>query len=351
MNLIGTVRTVLLAVVTASMPGCSPVTVSFTLFADNSRLDETTVKSDKNAGDGKVVLVDIRGLISDREGGELFGSGPNPVDELTARLGKAEADPLVKAVVVRINSPGGTVSASDMMYHEIRGFAERTRKPVVASLGEIAASGGYYVALAADRIVAEPTGIAGSVGVIIPTINVSEGLNRIGIRSRSITSRPNKDIANPLEPMREQHYAILQSLVDEFYARFRTLVVERRGPDRHAPGTDLVPVRPLDMSHLDELTDGRVMTGTKAVESGLADEAGGIDTAYAAAKALAGLKSARLVKYHHQGADTPRTAYAAASQEPPSTQAEINLLQLRFGSSGLSGQTPGVYYLWLPLAD
>jgi len=338
-------------VVGAVLSACSPVSVSFTLFADNTRLEEATVKADKNAGEDKFILIDVRGIISDREGGELFGSGPNPVDELTAKLAKAESDTTVKGVVLRINSPGGTVSASDMMYREIRGFSERTGKPVVASLGEIAASGGYYIALSADRIVAEPTGIAGSVGVIIPTVNVSEGLNRIGIHSRSIISRPNKDIANPLEPVREEHYVILQSLVDEFYARFRSLVVQRRGPERHATETDLVPIHPLEMSRLDELTDGRVMTGAKAAEAGLADEVGGMDTAYAAAKTLAHVKSARLVKYYHQGADTPRTAYAASKQEPPSAQAEVNLLQLRLGSSGLGSQSPGAYYLWLPLAE
>lgn len=353
MNLIPSVRLCLLLAAAAVPAACSPVTVSFTLFADNSRLEEATVKTDRNAGEDKILMIDVRGLISDREGGDFFSSGPNPVDDLTAKLAKAESEPSVKGVVLRINSPGGTVSASDMMYREIRGFSERTGKPVVASLGEIAASGGYYVALASDRIVAEPTGIAGSVGVIIPTVNVSEGLNRIGIHSRSITSRPNKDIANPLEPIREEHYAILQSLVDEFYARFRSLVVERRGPSRQAVDTAAVPVSPLDMELLDTLTDGRVMTGVKAVDSGLADEVGGIDTAYAAAKALAHIKSARLVKYYHQSADVPRTAYAASEHAAPSAEAEINLLQLRLGSSGLSpgAQSPGAYYLWLPLAN
>jgi protease IV len=333
--------------------GCSPVTFSFTLFADNSKLEEATVRHDKNAGEAKVLIIDIRGLISDREGGDLFGTGPNPVDELTAKLVKAETEPAIKGVILRISSPGGTVSASDMMYREIRGFAARSGKPVVASLGEIAASGGYYVALAADRIVAEPTCIAGSVGVIIPTVNVSEGLNRIGIRSRSVTSRPNKDIANPLEPIREEHYAILQALVDEFYAAFRVLVIERRGPSRLVRGAGLAPVRPLDMSRLDELTDGRVVTGMKAVDAGLADEAGGIDAAFQTAKALAGLSAARLVKYYRQSAEIPRTVYASAGQPARSAEAEINVLQLRLGSGGLStaGQAGGAYYLWLPPTD
>jgi protease-4 len=262
------------------------------------------------------------------------------VDELTARLRKAEEDSTVKAVVLRIDSPGGTVAASDMMYREVRGFAQRTGRPVVACLGEIAASGGYYLALSADRIVAEPTSITGSIGVIIPTVNVSEGLNRIGIRSRSITSRPNKDLANPLEPMREEHYAVLQALVDEYFDRFRGLVVERRGASRGEGA------RALDMDRLDMLTDGRVMTGTKAAEAGLADQTGGVREAFETAKRLAGVRAAKLVKYHREDADPPRSAYAQSGAGPP--RSEINFLQLRLDSGALGVQSAGAYYLWLP---
>jgi len=327
------------------LAGCTPLTVSFTLFADDSRLSEATILTEKGDGSAKIAQIDVHGLISDRAGGGFLSKETNPVDDLTARLRKAERDPNVKAVIIRINSPGGTVTASDVLYREVRRFSRESKKPVVASLGEIAASGGYYLALSADRIVAEPTGITGSIGVIIPTVNISDGLGRIGIRSRSITSRSNKDLANPLEPMREEHYAVLQGLVDDFYARFRSLVIERRGTAGTKGGT-----RPLDMDRIDELTDGRVLTGVRAMEAGLVDQNGGLDDAFDVAKGLAGLKAARLVKYYRGDEDKPRSPYARSDPSPMGAGTEINLLQIQM--NGMSSLSPmgsaGAYYLWLP---
>lgn len=321
------------------LSGCGPVTFSFTFGGEPGRVTEVAVAEDEKASD-KVLLIDVRGLIADDPGeglaGLLFDAG-NPVDELTYRLELAARDPKVRAVILRINSPGGTVAASDMMYREVRRFAERTGKPVLASLGEVAASGGYYLALAADEIVAEPASITGSIGVIIPTLNVSEGLSRIGIRARNVKSGPNKDMADPLIPPRDEHYAVLQSLVDEYTAQFRSLVTARR-----------TGIRP---DQLDELTDGRVVTGAQAVRSGLADHTGGVREAFDAAKARAGIASAKLVKYHSRG-PRPRSPYAAGPPATPEASGrsatEVNLLQLRLGSGVLGTGTPNAYYLWAP---
>lgn len=315
------------------------MSVTFTFGADDGKLDESVV-IDEPAGGPKVALIDVRGLIIDGPQRGFLSSSPGPVDDLVARLARAEADPAVKAVVLRINSPGGSVTASDTMYREVRRFRQATGKPVVASLGEVAASGGYYLALASDTIVAQPTSITGSIGVIIPTLNVSDGLSRIGITSRSIKSGPNKDLANPLEPMRDGQYAVLQGMVDEFYGRFKGLVVARR--EHIAAG------------RLDELTDGRVVSGAEAVRVGLADAEGDLRDAFESAKQLANLKSARLVKYHPRGSPSPRTAYAGSDLSPagrlgPQTgETEINLLQLRLGDGPGGGVGAGVYYLWMP---
>src|SRR5690606_20290868 len=298
-----------------------------------------------DGGEAKVVMIDVRGLIADRREPFLIGRGGSPVDDLVAQLRKAEKDSAVKAVVLRINSPGGTVTASDVMYREVRRFAEESGKPVVASMSEIAASGGYYLALAADYMMAEPTTITGSIGVLIPTVNVSEGLGRIGIKSRSVVSRPNKDIANPLEPMVESHYAILQQLVDEYYALFRQRVIERRGGV--GPSLSGLTRRELDASRIDELTDGRVVTGASAEAAGLVDATGGVHEAFEAAKSLAGVKKARLVKYHREDEDKPRSPYASAPVGPAETGGtEINLLQLQM-NGGIPGgvETAGAYYL------
>jgi protease IV len=342
------------ALLVAVLAACAPVTVSATLFGENARLHGVTVEEDKGAS-GDVVLIDIRGLIADRTPDALLGPKFNSIDELAARLKWAAQDPSVRAVILRINSPGGTVTSSDVMFREIRRFRAESGKPVVASLGEVAASGGYYIALAADRIIAEPTSITGSIGVIIPTLNFSEGLARIGIVSRPLVSGANKDMGDPLTPPREQHFVLLQAIVEEFYANFRSTVIDRRGAGRApAPGGADHPMpvaRALDMSRIDQLTDGRILTGRQACEAGIVDDTGGVREAFEAAKQLAGLKGARLVKYYREDSEAPRSAYAPTASAPGSAGGtEINLLQIRAGALSPSGalESGGAYYLWLP---
>ena len=319
----------LLALCTA-LGACSPASFNVSVGPGSRTLRESSVLRDKNAGGNKVAMIDLRGLISDDSEPGLFGSAPNPVDEILSRLKLAEDDSSVKAVIIRINSPGGTVTASDIIYREIRRFSDATHKPVIASMGEITASGGYYISLAADEIVAEPTSLTGSVGVIIPTLNFSEGLGKIGIVSRSVKSGPNKDLGNPLEPMRDSQYAVLQGIVDEFYAKFKGLVIERR--PRLAP------------DHIAEATDGRIVTGKTAVAWGLADREGGVREAFEIAKERAGIKGADLVKYS-VGSGKSRTAYGETPVEPARAAAgpEINLLQVKIPGLETAGNA---YYLW-----
>jgi protease-4 len=332
----------MLAATAAPLSGCTPLTVSFTLFAKDKKLVESVIENEPGAA-WKVCVIDVQGLIVDAPLPGLLGPGANPVDETVARLEMARTDDAVKAVVLRINSPGGSVTGSDVLYREIRRFRELSGKPVVISMAEVAASGGYYIALAADRIYANPTTITGSIGVIVPTINFSDGLGRIGIVARSVKSGPNKDIANSLEPMKESHYKVLQGLVDEYYVAFRQHVKDRR------PG--------VDAARFDESTDGRIMSGREAQSRGLVDELGGIREAFAGAKELAGLKSAKMVKYRLEGAPVPRTAYAEANAEPvmetpglpQRAGTEVNLLRVDAG--GLfphAGPSPSaIYYLWM----
>lgn len=318
--------------------GCGPVTVSATFGEDDRPPRETIVGGDR-AASTKVVMIDIRGVIADASGeglGMLFFPPENPVNELVFRLEQAAKDQRVRAVILRINSPGGTVTASDLMYREVRRFRQTTGKPVVASLGEVAASGGYYLALSADEIVTEPTTVTGSIGVIVPTLNVSEGLDRIGIHARNVKSGPNKDMGDPMTPPVERHYEILQTLVDDFYTRFKSLVVERRGT--------------LKPEQVDEVTDGRIMSGTRAVAAGLADREGGVPEALDAAKRLAGIEKARLVKYTTRG-PLPRSPYAMGPEAPRGQAVggtEINLMQLQIGGGISGGVGPNIYYLWVP---
>jgi protease-4 len=319
------------------LPACAPkVQIDVGVGRGTERkLVASPVFADKEPGTAKVAMIDVRGLLADAERPDLFGQGINPVDRFVTQLTLAERDPEISAIIIRITSPGGTVTASDIMYRELRRFEQETRKPVVASLGEVAASGGYYLAIGADRIVAEPTSITGSIGVIMPTINFSEGLNRIGIHSRSVKSAANKDLANPLEPMRDEQYAVIQGLVDQYFARFRALVLERRH------------IKPEDVS---TCTDGRVFSGEEAAKLGLVDQVGGVRDAFEAAKKLAGLSAATLVKYADK--DHPARSIYALS-DAPQPQAQKSGLNVHLDFPGPMGQisateTSGIYYLWMP---
>ncbi|MBX3389051.1 MAG: signal peptide peptidase SppA [Phycisphaeraceae bacterium] len=337
----------LLGFASVLLVSCTPVTVSFELFGREKKLAETVVSEDDRAM-WKIAVIDVTGTIVDANLPPIFSRGGNPVDDIVARLEMAGADNGVKAVVLRINSPGGSVTGSDEVYREIVRFKEKTGKPVVVSMAELAASGGYYIALASDRIVAHPTTITGSIGVIIPTINFSAGLAKIGIVARSVKSGPNKDLANPLEPMRDSQYTVLQHLVDQFYDEFKTRVKERR-PN-------------LDMSKWTEITDGRIMSGQDALALGLIDSLGGVREAFEEAKSLAKIPSAKMVKYQPEGSIRPRTPYASADElplaamgqgfgtSPQGAGTEINLFQINAGGGlypGAGANAGCAYYLWM----
>lgn len=289
-----------------AMSGCIPSTLTLSLDSQSSALKKASVFRDDGRVEGTIALIHVGGVINDITSG-LSGSSA-PIDSLVTRLDMARDDHNVKAVVLRINSPGGSVSASDVMYEEIRRFSDDTGKPVVASFGEVAASGGYYIALAADHIVAQPTTITGSVGVIIPALNFSHGLSMIGVETNNIVSGPNKAMGDPFSPVNQSHNAMFQALVDQFYARFRSLVVDRRSHALH----------PVDMSRINELTDGRVVTGADALDAGLVDSLGTLHDAFEIAKQRAGIERAEMVVYHSKPiAFRPRSPYASVGSIAP----------------------------------
>ena len=211
----------------AAVSGCTGVRLVIDAVPATDELTETTVMEDKG-GKAKIAQIDVTGLISDANRFGLLVPGENPVSRFVEALHKAEQDVDVKAVVVRINSPGGTVTASDVLFRAVERFKLETKKPVVICMADVAASGGYYLACAGDEIIAHPTTVTGSIGVIIQTVNVADGLHRIGVRAESITSGPNKNMGTPFEPMMPMHRELLQNLVNEFYDGFVAIVKESR---------------------------------------------------------------------------------------------------------------------------
>lgn len=330
---------VLLATLTL-LAGCSPVGLTVRLGAVNDELAPSPVLE---LGEGgrrprdRIAMIVVRGVITDTPTPGLLGDSSAPLDDMVRQLRMAAEDRDVKAVILRIDSPGGTVAGSETAYREVRAFMESTDKPVVVSMGEVATSGGYYLALAADHIVAEPSTLTGSIGVLVPTFNVSEGLGMIGVHTRFITSGPNKDLANPLAPVQEGHYEILKGIVREYYASFLSLVLRRR------PG--------LQPEHVAAATDGRVMTGDTAAAIGLVDSLGGVREAGTVAMHLAGIQHAVLIRYGSR-ANAPRTAYAhSTAPQPLMADQSVNLFRLEGGglTAGALGLRPGVgYYVWVP---
>jgi protease-4 len=285
-------------------------------------LEETTVEG---SGPDKVLLVDLAGVLAEEP---LFTFEARPQVPLLARvreeLEKASGDDRVKALVLRVNSPGGTVTTSDILYHELRRFKARRQTPVVASILDVGASGGYYVALAADRIVAHPTTVTGSIGVLMLTVNSGGLLEKIGVSASYIKSGQLKDMGNPFRSLTSEERAIFQAVIDRLHGRFVGLVAEARR---------------LDETRVRALADGRIYTAEEARTLGLVDRIGYLEDAIALAREAAGLTEARVVAYHR-----PRqyraTVYSAA--DPPAPAA--NALDLaRLVASG-----PRFLYLWWP---
>jgi protease IV len=324
--------TVLLLLGVLMLAGCTRMRFVFDAVPMADEMTETVVLEDSRAGRAKIAMIDVTGLIVDARRPGLISAGENPVADFVEALRRAKDDRHVHAVLVRINSPGGTVTASDVMHRELQHFRKETNKPVVILMSDVAASGAYYLACAGDEIIAHPTTVTGSIGVIMQTFNFAEGMNRIGIRADAIVSGEMKAAGSPFQPMRREHRELLQNMVNEFYDNFHDIVIGSR--------TGLAD------NALEWITDGRVVTGRQAAEVGLIDRTGDLHDAFERAKHHAGVDRARLVKYHRR-LEHVGSAYAAAPS-PAMSQTQVNLLQLNMHGGPLYDQ-PGFYYLWDPV--
>lgn len=317
--------------------GCGPLTFVVDVSGGDQKLRTTTVAREPGWIHDRIVIIDISGLIFNASRPGILREHDNPVSVLQEKLEKARQDQAVKAVILRVNSPGGTVTASDIMYREIERFRRETGKPVIALLMDVAASGGYYVSCAGDAIVSYPTTITGSIGVIVQTVSVQPALGRIGVVTDAITSGPNKDMASPLSTLTPAQRALLQSLVDDFYARFVAVVKE------HRPG--------MSEEDLTKILDGRIVGGEQAAAMGLVDQVGDLQDALTLAKRKAGIARASLVLYHRplQYVGSP---YARGGLSP-AVGTQINLAQINMDglgeAPGMAGAPVGVYYLWQPM--
>ena len=280
------------------------------------------------SGEGKVLLLDLSGVISAQDKDGLIPQ-PNMLATFKEELTRASKDEQIKAVVVRINSPGGTVNASDILYHELKTFKTERKLPVIVSMMDVAASGGYYLAMAADTILVHPSTVTGSIGVIMLTVNAKGLMEKVGVEANAITSGPRKDMGSPFRTMTAEERAIFQSVIDSFYQRFLTVVQEGRPQ--------------LTADKIKSLADGRIYSGEQAKAAGLVDEIGYLDEAIELAKKKAGLSEARVVTYWRNGG-YQNNIYSRmlGTGDGLSSLANMDLLSIvRKGS-------PQFMYLWMP---
>lgn len=218
------------------------------------------------SGDGVGVL-QIEGTIDDSR-------------SVLAELKRFREAPWIKAIVVRIDSPGGAVAPTQEIFDELE--KTKKRKPLIASMGSMATSGGYYVASACEKILANPGTLTGSIGVIMQLSNVEELMKKVGVKGYNIKSGVNKDIGSPFQPLSSEGREILQSLVDNVHSQFISAVARGRG---------------MSEAQVRKLADGRVYSGAQAKELGLVDQFGTLDDAIELAAEKVGLEENPAVYY------------------------------------------------------
>ncbi len=239
------------------LSACAPH-IHFDILGKEEIQEVTLVKSRAKE---KILILDISGLISSSLNTGTFSKEGDILSRVYYRLKKASEDKMVKAVILRLDTPGGEVTASDILYNEILNFKEKTGKPVLGLMMGLAASGGYYIASACDYIIAHPSTITGSIGVISIFPNLEDLFAKIGIKVNVIKSGKMKDSGSTFRDLTTEEKKIFQDIVDELYQNFLDVVYQKRKNS-------------LSLEELKKIADGRVYTARQAYELKLIDEIG-----------------------------------------------------------------------------
>lgn len=283
----------------------------------------------------KILVISLEGEISEHgSSGNVLSEGrPSLVGRIKTQLHLASRDPDIKGVVLKIDSPGGSVTASDIIYHEIREFKRKKDVPVVSLFMDVAASGGYYIGMATDYIVAHPTTTTGSIGVILFNVNAKEALDKLGIKSMTIRSGPNKATGSPFEEFTPEQRKVFQDIVAETYERFVSIVKAGRPK--------------LKEEQIRSLADGRIYSAKQALGNGLIDSIGYFEESVAILRSLPGYRASspksvpKIVYYSYK--DAPGENFY---QIHNSTQAPQGLLDGILPTK--YGRDFRLYYLYSP---
>jgi len=268
-------------------------------------------------GQKKVVRISLQGPIMRGRKKTLFSSEPDMVESVLKQIIAATNDSEVQGILLEVNSPGGAVTPSDEIYTMLKRFKERSDRRVVIFIRDLGASGAYYIAMAGDYIVAEPTAIVGSVGVIMQSMNMKGLGDKLGVRTVTIASGKNKDILNPLKEVNPEHIALLQALIDEMQDRFASIVMKARGFKNR------------------DLLDGRVFTAPKAKEHHFIDQVGYWRDSVNVLEKMLGVEEVYMIRYERRKGSFFEEVFSAKGPQVPN----LNILH---------SSSPSFLYQWNP---
>ncbi|MEO7805015.1 MAG: signal peptide peptidase SppA [Actinomycetota bacterium] len=281
--------------------------------------NEEILRDADNGTSDKVVMINVVGeIFSDPDGGLEGATDSN----IIGQLDRAVDDPDTKAIIIQLETPGGGVVASDGIYERVREVSKEEDIPVIALMGDVAASGGYYIAAGADEIVAHPSTWTGSIGVIAMLPNFEKAADKLGIGLTVIKSGALKDAGSPFRQMTPQEQSLFQTLINEAYDGFVKVVADGRE---------------LDEAKVRELADGRIYSGKQAKEVKLVDFLGDLDLAFERAKKLADIEDAVLVRYTADVGFGDILGVTSQRLRKTSLQQELGI-----------ARRPGASYLWIP---
>ncbi|MBP3949772.1 signal peptide peptidase SppA [Bacillus suaedae] len=273
---------------------------------------------------GKIAVLELNGTIQDTGDTGLFAAAGYNHQTFLSQIEHAAEDPVVEGIIIRVDTPGGGVVESAEIYDRIVEAQQEYDKPVFISMGSMAASGGYYIAAPADRIIANPQTITGSIGVIMESINVSELAEKYGVKVNTIKSGEFKDIMSPTKEMTDEEREILQSIIDESYDEFVRIIVEGRG---------------LSEEFVRQVADGRIYSGKQALELDLVDDIGSFDDTIAMMKEYLDADYP-VVKYEAQGGIP--SLFSMTLQELVKSDHELSILETFLSSD----RSPTLKYLY-----
>jgi protease-4 len=293
------------------------------IHSSGPRLEEVIIEDNEAAS--KIAVVDIEGIITSRV---IDGGGYNLVDVVKAQLKRSEDDDKVRAVILKVDSPGGEVLASDEIYRLLADFQKDARKPIVASMGNLAASGGYYVSSPCQWIVANELTITGSIGVIMHGWNYRGLMDKVGLSPQVYKSGKFKDMMSgerKPEEIPPEERAMVQHLIDETYGKFKQVVEDGRSTahQKNKSGADKGRALAEDWANY---ADGRVLSGKEAYNLGFVDQLGNFQDAVKRAKILAGFSgNANLVQFQQRYDLGDFLRMFGKSQTPPVVKVDLGM--------------------------